>query len=254
MNLPILFLAAATGLIPLPATKRPPAATPAMTAAPAKRLHVVSPVMHVHPGAPNSPHVALTLDACTGKVDDRILSALIANNIKATVFVTARWLKRNPVALSQMLLRPDLFQIENHGAKHLAAIDQPAMMYTVKAAGSAAALQSEILDGAAAIKLATGREPTWYRGATATYTPSAITEIGAMHFKLAGYSLSGDGGAGYSTHRAAAATASAQNGDVIIAHLNQPTKSAGIGVVEGLLALKAKGFVFVRLDERHIAH
>jgi peptidoglycan/xylan/chitin deacetylase (PgdA/CDA1 family) len=254
MNLPILLLAAATSLIPHTAKRPLTPAIPVMMAAPSKRLHLVSPVMYVHPGAPQSPHVALTLDACTGTVDDRILNALIANNIKATVFVTARWLKRNPVALDQMLARADLFEIENHGAKHLAAIDQPAMMYTVRAAGSAQALQTEILDGAAAVKLATGHEPAWYRGATATYTESAIMEVGALNFKLAGYSLSGDGGAGYSTHRAAAATASAANGDVIIAHLNQPTKPAGAGVVEGLLALKAKGFVFVRLDDRHIGH
>lgn len=254
MNLPMIFLAAATGLSPHSAVMKPPLATSAMTIAPVKRLHVVTPVMHVSPGAPLSPHVALTFDACTGKVDDRILSALISNSIKATVFVTARWLKRNPVAMNQMMARPDLFEIENHGAKHLAAIDQPAMMYMVKAAGSTQALKSEIVDGAAAIKSATGHEPTWYRGATAVYTQTAIVEIGTLHFRLAGYSLSGDGGAGFSAKRAEAATASAQNGDVIIVHLNQPTKPAGAGVVEGLLTLKAKGFVFVRLDERHIAH
>jgi peptidoglycan/xylan/chitin deacetylase (PgdA/CDA1 family) len=186
MNLPILLLAAATGLIPQTAKKPPKPAIPVVMAAPSKRLHLVSPVMHVHPGVPNSPHVALTLDACMGKVDDRILSTLIDNKIKATVFVTARWLKRNPVALDQMMSHPDLFEIENHGARHLAAIDQPAMMYTVKAAGSTQALQSEIMDGAAAITLATGHEPTWYRGATAVYTPSAITEIGSMHFRVAG--------------------------------------------------------------------
>jgi peptidoglycan/xylan/chitin deacetylase (PgdA/CDA1 family) len=254
MNLPMLFLAAATGLLPQGSATKPQVPTQIMAVVPAKRLHLVSPMMHVPPGGPNFPHVALTLDACTGKVDDRILSGLIANNIEATVFVTARWLKRNPAALSQMMAHPELFEIENHGAKHLAAIDQPASLYAVKAAGSAQALRTEIRDGAAAIKLATGREPIWYRGATATYTPSAVAEIAALQFKLAGYTLSGDGGAGFSKRRAAATIATAQNGDVIIVHLNQPLKPAGAGVLEGLLTLKAKGFVFVRLDEKHIGH
>jgi peptidoglycan/xylan/chitin deacetylase (PgdA/CDA1 family) len=246
MLLPILFLAATTGL-----------ASPTLAAEPTVAdlpRHLVSPVLHVQPGAPNAPHVALTLDACTGHVDERILSALIDNRIKATVFVTARWLKRNPQALADLLSYPELFQIENHGAKHLAAIDYPAVLFTVKAAGSAEALRHEILDGAAAVKLATGHEPTWYRGAAAEYTVTAISEIKAMNLRVAGYSLSGDGGAAYSSHRAAAAVASAQNGDVIIAHLNQPTRPAGAGVVEGLLALKAKGYVFVRLNEKHINH
>jgi peptidoglycan/xylan/chitin deacetylase (PgdA/CDA1 family) len=256
MNLPVLFLAAAAVLLPSTSNTSPAPATPAIVVKPgiARREHFISPILHVHPGPPQSPHVALTLDACTGHVDERILSTLIDNRIKATVFVTARWLKRNPQALSDMLSYPELFEIENHGAKHVAAIDHPALLFTVKAAGSPDAIHNEILDGAKAVKLATGREPVWYRGAAAEYTATAIDEIKSMNFKLAGYSLSGDGGAGYSTRRAAAAVASAQNGDVIIAHLNQPTKPAGAGVVQGLLALKAKGTIFVRLDERHIAH
>ena len=40
-----------------------------------------------------------------------------------------------------------------------------------------------------------------------------------------------------------------KDGDVIIAHINQPTHSAGAGLVKGLLDLKAKGVTFVRLDD-----
>ena len=43
--------------------------------------------------------------------------------------------------------------------------------------------------------------------------------------------------------------ASAKDGDVIIAHINQPTHEAGEGVVRGLLALKARGVIFTRLDD-----
>ncbi|TIT39415.1 MAG: polysaccharide deacetylase, partial [Mesorhizobium sp.] len=43
--------------------------------------------------------------------------------------------------------------------------------------------------------------------------------------------------------------AAAKDGDVIIAHINQPTHAAGEGVVQGLLALKDKGMTFVRLDD-----
>ena len=230
-----------------------PPLTPALSA-PRPREHLLSPKLHVHPGLSHAPRVALTLDACTGKVDERILKALIANNIKATVFVTARWLKRNPEALKQMLARSDLFEIENHGARHLAAIDHPDLYFGVKAAASAEGIRREIEDGAAAVKQATGREPHWYRGAAAEYTASALPIISSLGFKLAGYSLAGDGGATYSARRAALAIAGAQNGDVIIAHINQPMKPAGVGVVEGILALKAKGYIFVRLDDRHLVH
>ena len=43
--------------------------------------------------------------------------------------------------------------------------------------------------------------------------------------------------------------ASATDGNVIIAHINQPTHPAGAGVAEGVLALRAKGMTFVRLED-----
>ena len=43
--------------------------------------------------------MALTLDACMGAVDLRILGALVDNGIAATLFVTGRWLKNNADAL-----------------------------------------------------------------------------------------------------------------------------------------------------------
>ena len=39
----------------------------------------------------------------------------------------------------------------------------------------------------------------------------------------------------------------AKDGDVIIAHVNKPDRPSGAGVVQGVLALKARGYVFVKL-------
>ena len=70
-----------------------------------------------------------------------------------------------------------------------------------------------------------------------------------MGLRVAGYSVNGDGGsllgAGASQRRIAAA----KDGDVVIAHINQPSHAAGEGVVKGILDLKAKGFAFVRLSD-----
>jgi peptidoglycan/xylan/chitin deacetylase (PgdA/CDA1 family) len=195
------------------------------------------------------PRVALTLDACTGAADQRILGALIENRIPATVFVTARWLKRNGPVVKEMLAHPDLFEIENHGARHLPAVDVPVTVYGLAAAGSPAAVKQEVLQGAAAITVTTGRPPRWFRGATGKYSPAAITGIEALGERVAGYSIIADAGATLGATRTARNIAAARAGDVIIAHLNQPAKPAGAGVVAGILALKAKGFVFVRLED-----
>ncbi|RUW18725.1 polysaccharide deacetylase, partial [Mesorhizobium sp. M4B.F.Ca.ET.013.02.1.1] len=73
--------------------------------------------------------------------------------------------------------------------------------------------------------------------------------IRKLGFKVAGFSINGDAAGGFPGPQKRAAIAAAKDGDVIIAHINQPTHAAGEGVVQGLLALKAKGLTLVRLDD-----
>lgn len=207
----------------------------------------VSPKLTLSGPAKTRPTVALTLDACMGRTDMRILNALISNAIPATVFVTARWMKRNAPAMALLKSRPDLFQIENHGAAHVPAIDVPGRAYGARTAGSAAAVGREVLDGARAIEAATGRKPVWFRGATALYTPASLGLVARTGMRIGGYSMAGDAGATMSRAATAARIASARDGDVILAHVNHPERASGAGVVDGVLALKKKGYRFVKL-------
>jgi peptidoglycan/xylan/chitin deacetylase (PgdA/CDA1 family) len=215
---------------------------------PAMASGLVVPELRLPP-YPVASRVALTFDACSGKVDERILNALVAMQIKSTVFVTARWLRRNPQAIAIMRAHADLFEIENHGARHEVAIDMPLEVFGVKSAGSPAALEAEVQGGADAIINIFGQRPSWFRGATATYSKTSIHKIISMGYRIAGFSRLGDDGASYSEKRTAKEFAQAQDRDIIIAHINQPKKPAGAGVVMGILALKARGFVFVTLTE-----
>ena len=205
--------------------------------------------MQMKPSPEGQKRVALTFDACTGKTDTRILDALVKNEIKATIFVTGRWLKRNPEAIATFKAHPELFEIENHGAQHLPAIDVPQLLYGLKTAGSPAAVSAEVEDGAAAVQTHFYHWPHWYRGAGGEYTAASLELIKSLGFEVGGFTMSGDGGASWTTAHAEEAVAAAKDGDVIIAHINQPTHPAGAGVVEGILKLKAEGFTFVRLNE-----
>lgn len=209
------------------------------------------PTLHIATQADTAapPRVAVTLDACGGRTDQRILSALVENRIPATIFVTGLWLKRNPEALAIMQAHPDLFELENHGGRHIPAVDTPRKIYGISAAGTPEAVLAEVEDGAAALARNGQPAPKWFRGATAQYSPSAIAAIRKLGFKIAGYSINGDGGSLLSAKETARRVAAAKDGDVIIAHINQPTHAAGEGLVKGLLALKAKGVTFVRLDD-----
>lgn len=209
---------------------------------------LASPPLTIPGGGISSPRVALTLDACTGKVDTRILDALVNNRIPATIFVTGRWLRNNAAAVETLKAHPDLFELENHGAQHLAAVFDRANVEGVRAVGSREALETEIDEGAAALR-AIGISPHWYRGATALYSPAALPFIAAAGYRVAGFSLNADQGASLAAQTVARRMAAARDGDVIIAHINQPSRSAGAGVAAGILALKEKGFRFVRLSD-----
>jgi peptidoglycan/xylan/chitin deacetylase (PgdA/CDA1 family) len=210
---------------------------------------LIEPRLTIRPGAAHGPYVALTFDACMGKVDERILGALIDNHIRATIFVTARWLKYNSKAVEQIKAHPDLFEVENHGSIHLPAVDVPMNVFGLKAAGSPQAVAAEVAGGAEAIERIFGHKPKWFRGATGKYTYSAEQQIRALGFKIAGYSILGDGGASFSSAKTTHVIGAAQDGDVIVAHINQPLKPAGAGVIEGILKLKAAGFVFLRMED-----
>ena len=193
--------------------------------------------------------VALTFDACMGATDHRILDTLVDNAIPATIFATHRWLRKNPEALATLLAYRDLFQIENHGDMHLPAITDRASLYGLKTAGTLEAVRGEVDRGAAAVLAATGIAPRWFRGATARYSTDAVAEITGEGYRIAGYSLNADMGASLSAKSVARRMAAAKSGDVIIAHINQPHRPSGAGVVDGILALQKSGTRFVRLED-----
>ncbi len=193
--------------------------------------------------------VALTFDACMGKADDRILSVLIRERIPATIFVTARWLKHNPQALQVFLQNPDLFELENHGQNHIPAVDKPVSIYGIASAGSPEAVRQEVQGGADAMVAAGIAAPHWFRGSTAKYDRSSIVQIREMGYRIAGYSVNGDGGSLLGASVTEKRIASAKDGDVVISHINQPTHAAGEGVAKAIVDLKAKGVEFVRLQD-----
>lgn len=193
--------------------------------------------------------VALTLDACSGDVDHRILDVLVQEKIPATLFVTARWLRRNQAAIEILKAHPELFAIENHGAEHVPAITGQKTMYGIPTAGTPAAVEAEVKGGAEKITEIFGRQPLWYRDATARYSTDAVRQIESMGYKIAGYSLNGDRGASLPAKTVAHRIAAARDGDVIISHINQPKRVSGAGVADGILALKKKGVQFRLLKD-----
>lgn len=209
---------------------------------------LIEPHMHFVPKG-EGPEVAMTLDACMGETDMRILGPLIDHAIPVTIFATKRWLDHNPAVIKLLQQHADLFHIEDHGAQHLPAVIGNDHPYGLAPAGTAAAVQAEVLGGSLAVTQAFGTTPKWYRDATALYTRDAMALVTQLGFRIAGFSLNGDIGASVSAEVAQQRISAAKSGEIIISHINQPTRPAGAGVIAGILALQARGFAFKHLDD-----
>jgi peptidoglycan/xylan/chitin deacetylase (PgdA/CDA1 family) len=197
---------------------------------------------------------ALTLDACSGDYDSRMIDFLVGNKIPATLFVTKRWLDKNPTAFAQVKAHPDLFEIEDHGARHIpAVIGKDRSVFGIVGNPDTEHLQQEISGGADAIEKASGTKPRWYRGATAMYDPAALSEIKKMGYRVAGFSVNADSGATLSKPSIIARLKAVKPGDIIIAHMNKPKSASAAGLTEGLSWLTAKGFRFVKLSQASIS-
>lgn len=214
----------------------------------ARRDGLIEPHMHFAP-AGGAPQVAMTLDACMGETDMRILGPLIDNRIAVTIFATERWIGNNAATVALLLQHPDLFVIENHGARHIPAVIGTEKVYGLAPAGTANGVFAEVSGGQQSVTSTFARAPLWYRDATALYSTDAMSLIDAMQLKIAGFSLNGDLGASVPADEAQARIAAAKSGDVIISHINQPRRPSGAGVIAGILGLKAAGFSFIHLDD-----
>jgi peptidoglycan/xylan/chitin deacetylase (PgdA/CDA1 family) len=194
--------------------------------------------------------VALTLDACGGAFDADLIRFLALYRIPATVFLTARWIARNPTGVAMLRANPDLFQLENHGARHVPAVIGPGrQVYGIEGSPDLDHLQREIEGGAQAVEKLTGTAPRWYRGATAEYDPQALARIAELGYRVAGFSVNADDGASLPKEAIVARLKAVKGGDIIIAHMNRPGSDTAEGLGEGLKRLLAEGYRFVKLDQ-----
>ncbi len=202
---------------------------------------------------PHSPTIALTLDACSGLFDQKLMQFLAQERIPATLFLTKKWIAKNPQGVAFLHKNRDLFAIENHGSQHIpAVIGAGKKVYGIQGHRELADLQREVEDGAKAITDTFGTAPRWYRAATARYDEKALAEIEKLGFQIAGFSVNVDAGATLSARSIVRRLHSVQAGDVLLAHMNHPASGTAQGLLEGLPLLRRNGFIFVRLDSEEV--
>lgn len=193
--------------------------------------------------------IALTLDACGGATDWKILHYLVENKIPATIFVTKKWIDGNQEAVTYLKENKNIFKIENHGEEHKEAVFKEYGAYHLKGIVNQEGLTKEVEEGAKAIEKNFGVKPTWYRDAGALYDQASLTWLKDNQWKVGGYTIAGDEGATASTSRIIQIMSKVKTNDVILMHMNKPHGHTYEGLVNTIPTLLNKGYQFKWLED-----
>ena len=191
--------------------------------------------------------IALTFDACKGDYDAELIEFLIAENVPATLFISGRWIGENPGKLEYLASREN-FSIENHGYEHRPLSVSGRSEYGVEGTASPGEIFNEIELNARRIEELTGRRPVFFRSGTAFYDDIAVQIARDMGVPLAGYTISGDGGATLSKAQILKACGNPPPGAILLFHMNHPESDTYEGVRALYEILVEKGYSFVNLS------
>ena len=192
--------------------------------------------------------IALTFDACSGKYDRDLIEFLIKNNIKATLFISGKWLKVNKSILKK-LAKINLFEIENHGLNHKPLSINCKSAYGIKGTCSKKEVIDEVLKNQNLIFKITGIKTKFFRSATAHYDTEAIKIVKKLGYKIIGFSVNADFGATAKIKTVFKQLTHAKPGSIVIAHMNHPEGFTYEGFKKAIPVLIKKGYKFVKLEE-----
>lgn len=205
----------------------------------------------VNPGSASAPTLALTFDACGGPggsgVDDELLEVLTGAGVPATLFLNLRWITANRRVAERLAADP-LFEIGNHGSRHLPMSVNGRSAYGIGGTRSAAEAVDEVWANREALASITGSPPRWFRSGTAHYDEVATMVAIALGEQPVGFTTNGDFGATASSGQVRAELLAAPAGGVVIAHMNQPGSGTAAGVAAAVTYLRASGTDFVTLS------
>jgi peptidoglycan/xylan/chitin deacetylase (PgdA/CDA1 family) len=196
--------------------------------------------------APAGRQLALTFDACDHACDDALLNTLAQNNIPAVLFVCSKWIDANPGRVEQLAANP-LFDIGNHGTRHVPLSVTGRSAYGVRGTRSADEVVTEVWTNQSRLTSLTGRGPTWFRPGTAYYDDVAVEIVHELGLTPVGFSVNADNGATASAGRVGATVTGAAPGSIVLAHMNHPASGTAGGFAAAIPSLRAAGWDFVPL-------
>lgn len=194
------------------------------------------------------PYVFLTLDACSGKLDSRIIEFLRENRIPAMIFVNSRWIDLHKSEFLD-LAKDDLFSIQNHGTLHKPLSISGRSVYHIQGTKNVAEVYAEVMDNDAKIFEWIHRHPKFFRSGTAYYDEVALSVLEDLNYRAVGYDVLGDAGATFSKEQMVKQADLVRKGSILIYHINHPEKPVYDGLRDVVKILKSRGFVFKKIED-----
>ncbi|MEU2422224.1 polysaccharide deacetylase family protein [Streptomyces sp. NPDC007851] len=196
--------------------------------------------------------IALTFDACGGRggsgYDRALIGFLRKREIPATLFLNSRWIDANPAVFRDLAGDP-LFEIANHGTRHLPLSVTGRSAYGIPGTRGAAEVYDEVAGNRAKLTRLLGAPPRFFRSGTAYCDDVAARIVTAVGERFAGFSVNGDAGATFSPEQVRTTVGSAPAGSVVICHMNHPEGGTARGITAAVPRLQAAGHTFVRLSD-----
>ena len=201
--------------------------------------------------APVGHQIALTFDACDGACDDALLDTLQRNGVPATLFLNSHWIDANPARARQLAANP-LFEIGNHGTRHVPLSVTGRSAYGIAGTRSADEVVNEVWGNHQKLTALTGRPPLWFRPGTAHYDDVAVQIVHELGEQPLGFTVNGDAGATAPAATVRRNVMGAAPGSIVLAHMNHPKSGTHAGFADAIPAMQAAGWQFVSLSG-HVA-
>ncbi|GAE28379.1 polysaccharide deacetylase [Halalkalibacter wakoensis JCM 9140] len=195
--------------------------------------------------------IALTFDACGGPYgngyDEELMEFLKTEDVPATLFINERWILEHEALFLELANEP-LFQIENHGTKHLPLSVRGESAWGIEGTSNPVSVKEEVMGNQRTIQALTGRAPTLFRSGTAFYDDVAVGMVQDLGLEVVNFNVLGDAGATFSADQVYRALMGAKNGSIVLLHMNQPQSGTREGVKKAVMELREEGFEFVTLE------
>ncbi|WP_406505010.1 polysaccharide deacetylase family protein [Streptomyces sp. NBC_00212] len=195
---------------------------------------------------------ALTFDACGGKGGNAYDSALIeflrGRSVPATLFINSRWIDENPSVFKELAADP-LFEIANHGTRHLPLSVSGRSAYRIPGTRNAGEVFDEVSGNRAKLTGLLGHPPRFFRSGTAYCDDVAARIVTDLGERFASFDINSDGGATFTPAQVHQAMQGVRPGSVVIGHMNHPHGGTARGISGAVPQLLDKGYEFVRLSD-----